>query len=69
MATVMGAAFHNYYTCVAEDAVATSVDGAHERAIWLMKKRYLVRTVEKNLELLAGVTEDQLDAPGSKSIS
>ena len=47
MATVMGAAFHNYYTCVAEDAVATSVDGAHERAIWLMKKRYLVRPVEK----------------------
>lgn len=47
--TVMGAAFHNYYTCVAEDAVATSVDGAHERAIWLMKKRYLVRTVEKIL--------------------
>ena len=49
LATVMGAAFHNYYTCVAEDAVATSVDGAHERAIWLMKKRYLVRTVEKIL--------------------
>ena len=47
MATVMGAAFHNYYTCVAEDAVATSVDGAHEHAIWLMKKRYLVRTVKK----------------------
>ena len=47
MATVMGAAFHNYYTCVAEDAVATSVDGAHEHAIWLMKKRYLVRTVDR----------------------
>lgn len=46
LATVMGAAFHNYYTCVAEDAVATSVPGAHEHAIWLMKKRYIVRTVE-----------------------
>lgn len=44
LATVMGAAFHNYYTCVAEDAVATSVDGAQEHALWLMKKRYLVRT-------------------------
>ncbi|MBC8576098.1 cysteine hydrolase family protein [Yanshouia hominis] len=47
MATVMGAAFHDYYTCVAEDAVATSVDGAHEHAIWLMKKRYIVRNVEE----------------------
>lgn len=46
LATVMGSAFHDYYTCVAEDAVATSVDGAHERAMWLMKKRYLVRPVE-----------------------
>lgn len=46
MATVMGAAFHNYYTCVAEDAVATSVDGAHEHAIWLMRKRYIVRTTD-----------------------
>jgi len=45
LATVMGAAFHNYYTCVAEDAVATSVNGAHERAMWLMKKRYIVRSV------------------------
>lgn len=43
LATVMGAAFHNYYTCVAEDAVATSVDGAHEHAIWLMRKRYIVQ--------------------------
>lgn len=47
LATVMGAAFHNYYTCVAEDAVATSVDGAHERAMWLMKKRYIVRPTDK----------------------
>lgn len=47
LATVMGAAFHNYYTCVAEDAVATSVDGAQEHALWLMRKRYIVRTVEK----------------------
>lgn len=46
LATVMGAAFHNYYTCVAEDAVATSVEGAQEHAIWLMKKRYLVRSTE-----------------------
>ena len=37
----------SYYTCVAEDAVATSVDGAHEHAIWLMKKRYIVRNVEE----------------------
>lgn len=47
LATVMGAAFHDYYTCVAEDAVATSVDGAHEHAIWLMKKRYIVRRCEE----------------------
>ena len=47
LATVMGAAFHNYYTCVAEDAVATSVEGAHEHAIWLMKKRYIVRMTDK----------------------
>lgn len=46
LATVMGAAFHNYYTCVAEDAVATSVEGAQEHAIWLMKKRYIVRGTE-----------------------
>lgn len=46
LATVMGAAFHNYYTCVAEDAVATSVDGAQEHALWLMRKRYLVRTTD-----------------------
>lgn len=47
LATVMGAAFHDYYTCVAEDAVATSVEGAHEHAIWLMKKRYLVRSTAR----------------------
>ena len=47
MATVMGAAFHDYYTCVAEDAVATSVPGAHEHALWLMRKRYIVRTVDQ----------------------
>lgn len=45
LATVMGAAFHDYYTCVAEDAVATSVPDAHEHALWLMRKRYIVRTV------------------------
>ncbi len=47
MATVMGAAFHNYYTCVAEDAVATSVEGAQEHALWLMRKRYIVRKTDK----------------------
>ena len=47
LATVMGSAFHDYYTCVAEDAVATSVPGAHEHAMWLMKKRYIVRTVDE----------------------
>jgi len=47
LATVMGAAFHDYYTCVAEDAVATSVVGAHEHAMWLMKKRYIVRSVQE----------------------
>ncbi len=45
LATVMGAAFHNYYTCVAEDAVATSVPGAHEHAIRLSDERCIVRTV------------------------
>lgn len=47
LATVMGSAFHDYYTCVAEDAVATSVPGAHEHAMWLMKRRYIVRTVQE----------------------
>ncbi len=47
LATVMGAAFHDYYTCVAEDAVATSVPDAHEHALWLMRKRYMVKPVEK----------------------
>ena len=47
LATVMGAAFHDYYTCVAEDAVATSVLGAHEHALWLMRKRYIVRCAEE----------------------
>jgi ureidoacrylate peracid hydrolase len=50
LATVMGAAFHDYYTCVAEDAVATSVDGAHEHALWLMKKRYIVRSCKEIIE-------------------
>lgn len=50
LATVMGSAFHDYYTCVAEDAVASSVPGAHEHAIWLMKKRYIVRTVDEIIQ-------------------
>ena len=49
LATVMGSAFHDYYTCVAEDAVASSVAEAHEHAIWLMKKRYIVRDSTKIL--------------------
>lgn len=53
LATVMGSAFHDYYTCVAEDAVATSVAGAHEHAMWLMRKRYIVRPVDTILSCWA----------------
>lgn len=54
LATVMGGAFRDYYTCVAEDAVATSVPGAHDHAIWLMKKRYIVRSVDQIIESWKG---------------
>lgn len=40
LATVMDAAFHDYYSCVAQDAISTVNAGMHEHAIILMKSRY-----------------------------
>lgn len=42
MATVLDSSFHDYYTCVVEDAVASSVKRMQETAIEFMKTRYKV---------------------------
>lgn len=40
MATVLDASFHDYYTCVVEDCVASSVPRMQETALTFMKTRY-----------------------------
>lgn len=42
MATVLDASFYDYYTCVAEDASASSVERMQETAMAFMKTRYKV---------------------------
>src|SRR5699024_7805665 len=39
-ATVMDASFHNYYTVVPEDAVASFIHAMHENALTFMRSRY-----------------------------
>jgi ureidoacrylate peracid hydrolase len=40
MSTVLDASFHDYYTCIVEDAVASSVPLMNETALAFMKTRY-----------------------------
>ena len=47
MATVLDASFYDYYTCVVQDAVASSVDRMQEAAIEFMKTRYKVYRTEE----------------------
>lgn len=51
MATVLDASFHDYYTCVVEDGVATSVQNMQETAMAFMKTRYKTFTVNQILEI------------------
>lgn len=51
MATVMDASFHDYYTCVAEDAVGTSVPNMQQAAMTFMKARYQVFSTRQILSL------------------
>lgn len=47
MATVLDASFHDYYTCVVQDAVASSVKKMQETAIEFMKTRYKIYSTEE----------------------
>lgn len=51
MATVLDASFHDYYTCIAEDAAASSVARMQETAIAFMKTRYKVFSTEETVAL------------------
>lgn len=51
MATVLDASFHDYYTCIVEDAVATSVSRMQETAMAFLKTRYKVFQTEDILAL------------------
>ena len=51
MATVMDASFHDYYTCVVEDAVGTSVPNMQQAAMTFMRARYKVFSTQDVLSL------------------
>lgn len=51
MATVLDASFHDYYTCVLGDGVASSVDKMQETAIAFMRTRYKIFQSHQILEL------------------
>ncbi len=42
MSTVLHGSFHDYYTCVVGDCVASSVDKMHETAMAFMKMRFKI---------------------------
>lgn len=54
MATVLDASFHDYYTCVVEDGVATSVPGMQEAAMTFMRTRYKVFSTQQVLSIWDG---------------
>ncbi len=51
LATVMDCAFHDYYTGVVRDAVASSVDKVHDAAITLMEMRYRMLTTDEVVDI------------------
>lgn len=51
MATVLESSFYGYYTCVVEDATASSVKNMHETAMRFMRTRYMVFSTEEIVAL------------------
>lgn len=51
MATVLDASFHDYYTCVVSDAVASSVDKMQETALAFMRTRYKILSTDEVISL------------------
>ena len=53
MATVLDASFNDYYTCVVEDCVASSVNHMHEVALTFMRERYHLLTLNEIAQIWA----------------
>ena len=51
LATVLDASFYDYYTCVAEDCVASSSLNMQEAALAIMRSRYLMLNSEEIIRL------------------
>ena len=51
MATVLDASFHDYYTGIVSDGVASSVDKMQETALAFMKTRYKILTSDEVISL------------------
>lgn len=51
MATTLESSFNDYYTCLAEDAVASSVQGMKETAFTFMKSRFKVYQTEEIVDV------------------
>ena len=52
--TVRSCAHHDYYTVVAEDAVASSNVAYHDASLKLMRNRFLVGSTKEILDCLVG---------------
>ena len=51
MSTVLDASFHDYYTCVVSDGVASSVANMQETALAFLKTRYKILSTEEVVNL------------------
>lgn len=51
MATILDSSFHDYYTSLVSDGVATSVAGMQETALKFMSNRYKVYTTEEVIDI------------------
>lgn len=65
MATTLESSFYDYYTCLAEDAVASSVKGMKETAFTFMKARFKVYQTEEILDVWKNA-EKQMKNTGRK---
>ncbi len=51
LATALDASFHDYYTCLVEDCIASSVDRMHDAAIILLRNRYKIYSTKELLKI------------------
>jgi Amidases related to nicotinamidase len=51
MSTVLDASFHDYYTCVVSDGVASSVANMQETALTFMRTRYKILDTDEVIKL------------------